>query len=244
MVENPSSSDEGAPTEPGPTAPASGSGTPARGATPPANDSGTFDSESATRTFTPIEPIPPFADVVASTRVRSERPARVGRPPRGVRNGFFDLRPGPVEPPARHPLARHPLAAGARPRSIGQRLAQSVRPRPGGGRRTREARRRWAKAGLVTAVVFVLAVVAVPVAVLSWRSALGAEPNSVSVLGAGLALVGLALLAGGLIGLIVAGRSADPAPPASFAALLLGRPGALLMAIGVALLLCAALAAG
>ena len=261
MVENPSSSDEGVLAGSASASAASASaasasaasasaasagsasvGSASVGSAVPANGSGRFDSESAAGTLTPIEPVPPFADVVASTRVRSERGAGAGRPARGVRSGFFDLRPGSDEP-----SARHPLATGARPRSVAQRfvrLAQSVRPRTAGGRRAAEARRNWAKAGLVTVVLLVLAVAAVPVAVLSWRSALGAEPSPASVFGAGLALVGLALLAGGLIGLILADPSADPAPPASFAALLLGRPGALLTAVGVALLLCAALAAG
>ena len=217
---------------------------------------GTLDLESAAA-LTPAEPVPPFEDVVASTRVRSERQGGAARKGRGVRSGFFALLPGGGEAPA-----RHPLATKMRPPTTAQRfirLARAVRPRPAAERAASskprrpvvwrpETLRRWAKAGLVSVIVLGLAAAGVPAAMLSWRSALGVEPSPASVLGGGLALVGLALLAGGLIGLVIAERPAEPSahqtPPPSFSSLLLGRPGALLAALGVAVLVCAALAAG
>jgi hypothetical protein len=122
----------------------------------------------------------------------------------------------------------------------------------GQGARRRLTKQQWARIGLVTAILGVLAIAGIPAAVLSWRSAFAATDSTAAnggvlspsgVLSGALAVVGLALLAAGLVGLVGMVRAQrESAAPASFSALLLERPAALLALLGVAVLACAALA--
>jgi hypothetical protein len=84
-------------------------------------------------------------------------------------------------------------------------------------------------------VLAVLAGAGAPASLLSWRAALGAGLSPAGVLGGALTVVGLALLAAGLINLVQTTHTAEKTS-------LLGRPAGFLSVLGVAVLLCAAIA--
>ncbi|MFB9320809.1 hypothetical protein [Cryptosporangium minutisporangium] len=157
--------------------------------------------------------------------------------------------PAPTEPSTSPTPSSGRMSASPAPSSGPASTALPARPsgpasaaRPSGPVTKRPRRRltpaQWRTVALVAAVVAVLAIVAVPAAVLSWRSALGDNPNAVDVLGGGLGVAGFVLLATGALkaARADAGEKSTQSLPA-----LLARPGALPVAVGVALLLCAAL---
>ncbi|MFG1923688.1 hypothetical protein [Cryptosporangium sp. NPDC048952] len=138
--------------------------------------------------------------------------------------------------------AARPVPAGSAPAPVDltpgpSRSAAPTRPRKPLRRRPTPAQ--WRSGARTALVLVVLLAAAVPATVLSWRSALADVPDSGGAVGGGLATVGLILLAVGTL----KGAKA-PAPSTQSLPALLARPGALPIVLGVAVLLCAAIAVG
>ncbi|WP_035857108.1 hypothetical protein [Cryptosporangium arvum] len=90
-------------------------------------------------------------------------------------------------------------------------------------------------------MLVVLLATAVPAAVVSWRSALAVVPDAGGALGGGLGVIGLILLA---VGVLKGARAGSIAGSTQSLPALLARPGALSVTLGIAVLLCAAIAVG
>ncbi|WP_344654085.1 hypothetical protein [Cryptosporangium japonicum] len=140
--------------------------------------------------------------------------------------------PVPLEVAAARPYpgGSAPAPVDSTSRSVPAKKAPRRRPTPA----------QW-RSGARTALVLVMVVAtAVPAAVVSWRSALAEVPDAGGALGGGLGVVGLVLLA---VGVLKGARSGVAGSTQSLPALL-ARPGALSVIVGIAVLLCAAIAVG
>lgn len=133
-----------------------------------------------------------------------------------------------------------PARAGAG--ASGARSSRVRTSRPARRPRGRLTPAQWRSGARTALVLVVLLLTAAPAAVLGWRSALAEAPDAGGVVGGGLGVVGLILLAVGVLRGTRAGSAAEGGTQSP--ATLLARPGALSAVLGVAVLLCAAIAVG